>query len=108
MLAMLLLALTLVVSEDNPLLTEARTGDIITITIHNSLPADKLHIYRKTRPASTPIWLGSIPVQPDVLEYKWSYTMPRSTVAEYRFFVVVERDGILEDESNPGRVRRIK
>lgn len=92
----------------DPLLTEARAGDTITLTVHNSEPADTLQVYRKTSVTATPSLVGSIPVIPDTWEYTWKYIMPGGTTAQYRFFVVCKKNGILEGESNVARVKRIK
>lgn len=95
-------------TELDNLLTEARAGDVVTLTIHNSEPADSLQIYRKTGVTSQPSLVGSIPVQPDVWEYAWSYKMPGGSISQYRFFVVPKRGAELLGESNGVRVKRVK
>jgi hypothetical protein len=92
----------------DPLLVEKRTGEPITLTINNSDLADSFNIYRKTSTTSTPMLVGAIAAQPNVYIYTWSTGMPGGTTPQYRFWVVVKRNGVLEGESNVARVKRIK
>lgn len=91
-----------------PLVIEAKAGEIITLVIENADPADSFNIYRKTGVTSAPALMDSIPAQPDVYTYEWEYKMPGGATPQYRFWVAVRRNGILEGESNVVRVKRVK
>jgi len=111
-LSLILLTLVLAVSglaqTVDPLLVEKRTGEPITLTINNADLADSFNIYRKTSTTSTPMLVGAVAAQPNVYIYTWSTGMPGGSTPQYRFWVVVKRNGVLEGESNVARVKRIK
>ena len=92
----------------SPILVEKRTGEPITLTINNADPADSFNIYRKTSATSSPVLVGAVAAQPNVYIYTWSTGMPGGTTPQYRFWVAVKRNGVLEGESNVARVKRVK